>query len=124
MDSKEKMYEEVTAILDTDYHPDINTDHKIMLDKLHKYISNQVETLVSLGDSQPVQTAEEMTAKQFIDLILPEHGRTSCNDENKDNGLYSRNGETWHGRCSRCIMLDILENKTIPDGFEYYEAQG
>lgn len=65
-----------------------------------------------------------MTAKQLIDLILPEHERTSCSDDNIENGFYSRNGETWHGRCSRCMMLEILKSGKLPAYYEYSEALG
>lgn len=61
-----------------------------------------------------------MTALEFIDKMMPEHDRTSCDDENTANGFYSRNGESWHGRCTRCMYLEIVRGETrygdpIPD---------
>jgi len=53
-----------------------------------------------------------MDAKEFIDFICPEHGRTSCSDENISNGFYfEEDGETisekHHPRCVRCALLEI-----------------
>ena len=53
-----------------------------------------------------------MEAKEFIDLICPEHGRTSCSDDNISNGFYlSDDGETistmYYQRCMRCALLQI-----------------
>jgi hypothetical protein len=55
--------------------------------------------------------------KDFIDFICPEHGRTSCSDENISNGFYlEEDGETisqkYYPRCVRCALLEI-ENGTI-----------
>jgi hypothetical protein len=55
--------------------------------------------------------------KDFIDFICPEHGRTSCSDENISNGFYlEEDGETisqkYYHRCVRCALLEI-ENGTI-----------
>lgn len=66
----------------------------------------------------------EMTAKEFIDLIIPEHDRTSCSDDNQVNALFSRAGTSWHGRCTRCMYLEILEDRNVPEGFEHHECMG
>ncbi len=55
--------------------------------------------------------------KEFIDLICPEHGRTSCSDENIFNGFYLEKDEETisqkhHHRFKRCALLQI-ENGTI-----------
>ena len=55
--------------------------------------------------------------KEFIDFICPEHGRTSCSDDNISNGFYlEEDGETisqnYYHRCVRCALLEI-ENGTI-----------
>ena len=55
-----------------------------------------------------------MTAKEFVDIIVPEHNRTSCSDEDKNNGFYSRNCEGY-GRCTRCMWLEIIDGVDIPD---------
>jgi hypothetical protein len=50
-----------------------------------------------------------------IDAILqlvPEHGRTSCSDDAINNGV-------WGGyRCKRCILLDIRNDRCIPDAVD------
>lgn len=65
-----------------------------------------------------------MDALEFIDIIVPDHERTSCSDSDPNNGLYSRNFETWHGRCRRCIYLDILREGKAPEGYNSSEAEG
>jgi hypothetical protein len=51
-----------------------------------------------------------MDAIEFIDIIRPEHDRTSCSDDDINNGFFTRNGGDWHGRCTRCMYLQIIEN--------------
>ncbi len=63
-----------------------------------------------------------MEAIEFINIICPEHDRTSCSDSNISNGFFTRN-ESWHGRCKRCMYLEILECKT-PTGFVPDECHG
>ena len=58
-----------------------------------------------------------MKAKEFIDLVCPEHGRNSCSDDNIDNGFYLEEdeetiNEKYYPRCTRCALLQI-ENGTI-----------
>ena len=65
-----------------------------------------------------------MKAIEFVDKIQPKHGRTSCSDENRCNGFYSRNGETWHGRCTRCMYLEIVDTGELPENFDGDECNG
>lgn len=65
-----------------------------------------------------------MNALEFVNIIRPEHDRTSCNDENLNNGFYSRNGETWHGRCTRCMYLEIIKEGYAPPDFDSYDCFG
>lgn len=58
-----------------------------------------------------------MSTKEFIDLISPEHGRSSCSDDNLFNGFYLEKddetiNEKYHPRCLRCALLEI-ENGLI-----------
>jgi len=72
-----------------------------------------------------------MKAKELIDLIYPEHDRTSCSDEDVSNGFMWEMDE-WNDRadelstqyiprCKRCALLEIIsgevklteENKTV-----------
>ena len=55
-----------------------------------------------------------MTIKEFINLIAPTHGRTTCDDNNINNGFYSRN-KKGYGRCYRCNLLCIEKGKPIPE---------
>ena len=41
-----------------------------------------------------------------IDILVPEHGRTSCSDENLDNQY--RHPESGYARCLRCYLLSRL----------------
>lgn len=44
---------------------------------------------------------------EMIDLLFPEHGRTSCSDEHKDNAFTIKkpDGRVEGPRCNRCFML-------------------
>lgn len=55
---------------------------------------------------------KNLTARELIDVICPEHSRTSCNDNNLDNGLYSGDSFT---RCARCTLLEILKEGFMPE---------
>jgi len=58
-----------------------------------------------------------MEVLKFIDLIKPDHDRTSCSDEDIRNGFYV-DVETeivntkYRPRCKRCALLEIA-NGTI-----------
>jgi hypothetical protein len=45
-----------------------------------------------------------------VDALAPQHGRTTCTDEDRRNGVY---GEEIP-RCNRCALLDIQE---CPEAF-------
>lgn len=47
--------------------------------------------------------------KGVVDLLFPEHGRTSCSDENLANGFES-NGHHEPPRCARCALLELLND--------------
>lgn len=64
-------------------------------------------------------TKKEMTAKELIDILRPEHDRTSCSDEDRNNSFYSRLGHPdWYGRCTRCMWLDIADGVELPEDFD------
>ncbi len=65
-----------------------------------------------------------MKALDFINIMRPEHDRTSCDDTNRNNSFYSRNGETWHGRCTRCMWLDIADGVEIPKDLDPTDCFG
>jgi hypothetical protein len=72
-----------------------------------------------------------MEAKELVDLLYPEHDRTSCSDEDISNGFSweldewndksTRLDGRWLPRCKRCALLEITsgevelteENKAI-----------
>jgi hypothetical protein len=57
-----------------------------------------------------ISTAE--VTREWVDLFVPEHGRTSCNDADTQNGYVSEaaNGEISLPRCTRCYLLNNLLN--------------
>lgn len=55
-----------------------------------------------------------MEALTLINIIRPEHNRTSCNDDDLNNGFYTARCGQY--RCSRCALLQILE-------FDEYELE-
>ena len=58
-----------------------------------------------------------ITPKDLIDKLCPEHDRTSCSDNNIQNGFYS---STEHTRCSRCTMLQTLKEGKMPESHTGY----
>jgi hypothetical protein len=48
--------------------------------------------------------------EQLLNVLLPEHGRTSCSDVNLGNGL-SDNGV----RCTRCALLELIRDEITPE---------
>lgn len=64
-----------------------------------------------------------METLEFINIICPEHDRTSCSDENISNGFYTR-GNKWYGRCTRCMYLQIINGEELPKDFNHEECAG
>ncbi len=63
-----------------------------------------------------------MTAKKLVNIIAPEHDRTSCDDKKLYNTFYfdSVTGEQERSRCIRCSLLHILElNGDMPENFDF-----
>jgi hypothetical protein len=59
-----------------------------------------------------------MQAKELIDIIAPEHSRTSCSDENIANGFYFEyDSNTISNKyivgCSRCALLQLSNGKAV-----------
>ena len=49
----------------------------------------------------------------IINLLAPEHDRTSCTDDSRTNGFASMDGGVV--RCNRCALLDGAHNNWYPD---------
>ncbi len=66
-----------------------------------------------------------MEALELINIICPEHSRTSCSDENIGNGFFleSENdfeynttiSKKYFPRCGRCALLQIANGKATDD---------
>lgn len=65
-----------------------------------------------------------MTATELINIIAPEHTRTSCSDDNIGNGFYHKSSEEWDNnytvitkkyipRCSRCALLELENGRSV-----------
>jgi len=66
-----------------------------------------------------------MDTIEFINLIKPDHDRTSCSDSDTNNGFRSRTGDSWHGRCTKCMMLQIARGEEkIPNDYNQDEFNG
>tara|TARA_R110000782_G_scaffold220705_1_gene307929 strand:+ start:255 stop:464 length:210 start_codon:yes stop_codon:yes gene_type:complete len=64
-----------------------------------------------------------MEAFEFLNIVLPEHDRTSCSDDDVQNGFWSSygyiKGGNWQGRCRRCVALQIInEDEDVPKGVD------
>lgn len=58
-----------------------------------------------------------MQAIEFINIVCPEHGRTSCSDGNISNGFGVEEGADfvkYNPRCKRCAYLEILRGEIQP----------
>jgi hypothetical protein len=53
------------------------------------------------------ETFRHKVTRDALDALVPEHGRTSCSDDNRRNGFGS-NGSDFP-RCNRCALLDVLD---------------
>jgi len=58
-----------------------------------------------------------MDALEFINIVEPEHSRTSCSDTDLQNGFYSQDGKSYHCRCKRCMYLEVLNGIEIPEDY-------
>jgi hypothetical protein len=56
---------------------------------------------------------KEKTAIELLNIIYPRHDRSSCNDDNLDNGFYSRNSDGF-GRCTRCMHIELISGEDMP----------
>lgn len=58
-----------------------------------------------------------MEANKLIDIICPEHSRTSCSDDDISNGFYILENSIismqYPPRCSRCALLEINNGRVI-----------
>lgn len=80
-----------------------------------------------------------MTAIELINIIAPEHSRTSCSDENICNGFYHVDTEEWeigyktistqyHEGCARCALLDLAngrseDNNKVIEGITFIKKE-
>lgn len=55
-------------------------------------------------------------SQKVIDICAPEHGRTSCSDQNAVNG-WGSNGQDQPPRCVRCALLELIRGGKIPPNF-------
>jgi hypothetical protein len=74
---------------------------------------------ISLSASSPFRFK---SARTLIDMIAPDHGRTSCSDENLSNGFFQIEETELRGvtikrewktapRCNRCFLLKSLKDE-------------
>lgn len=68
-------------------------------------------------------TARDITL-EFVNMAAPEHTRTSCSDERRDNGFYEIMESKIRGvvvkrvfkttpRCNRCVLLDMMRRSCL-----------
>lgn len=68
-----------------------------------------------------------LITKEWVDKVCPNHSRKSCSDNDLSNSFGGWNGrylpgtgekKIIHPRCSRCYLLDNVENNTDDLDFE------
>ena len=52
--------------------------------------------------------SKKINSLEIVNIIAPEHGRTSCDDQNRRNGVDTVSEERKHPRCVRCTLLDFV----------------
>lgn len=79
--------------------------------ELQKRILEQEE---AKKNAQEVRALKIQTVKSYeVDLIAPQHGRTSCDDKNLANGLQS-----LPPRCARCALLQVAGGVAWPRNYD------
>ena len=67
-----------------------------------------------------------MTTVEFLNIIQPEHDRTSCSDKDIQNGFYIEDDGTvnkkYPPRCRRCAYLEVITREVNPEdeGVKHY----
>lgn len=61
-----------------------------------------------------MSTSRTMTIREFVDVLAPNHGRTSCSDEESNGNEYFN--EMGFPRCVRCALLHYVQNGEWPHG--------
>ena len=53
--------------------------------------------------------SELMDRLRYVDLLAPEHCRSSCNDNNLNNCAGDEDDNMGMGRCYRCTLLRVAD---------------
>lgn len=53
--------------------------------------------------------SELMDRLRYVDMLAPEHCRTSCNDNNLNNYADDADDNMGMGRCYRCTLLRVAD---------------
>lgn len=63
-----------------------------------------------------------MKALELINIMFPEHDRTSCSDKDLSNAYYLNDDWTMslNQRCSRCAALKIADTWLAPSDQKIY----
>lgn len=65
------------------------------------------------ANNKKLELLRKVLTREMLDALLPEHGRTSCSDDNRVNGF-----RCHRVRCTRCALLDFLEDEYTPSSQE------
>lgn len=96
---------------------EILEQNKILEEKMRK-LKSQLQEIKDIEyqknlDENKIKLNELRKNKDFI-LSLFDHSRTSCSDENPNNGYISDAG---YARCDKCFLIEIL-NDEFENSFE------
>lgn len=79
---------------------------------LQEHVASEVARRTAAALESSVRRFREWSSKltkETVNLFAAEHCRTSCSDENRNNGLRSTGPDRRSPRCVRCALLDIIE---------------
>ena len=93
---------------------DITKMSKTELESLQKQIDEQKQKIKDEELNQRRQEAKKKIDKlrENKDVLLEviEHTRTSCSDNNVCNGYGGNSYDTRYARCTKCQLIDILND--------------
>jgi hypothetical protein len=85
------------------------------LQRLGEQIAAERVRRKEAAEAEALRQFEEWALKinsvEIVDIVAPTHGRTSCNDQNLNNGFDTLSEERTSPRCIRCALLEIVRDR-------------
>lgn len=95
---------------------ELESDFRTRVKELENELQNKIKELEETRKTFHDNHMEQISYWLSLDLInqtRPYHDRTSCNDDNLDNGFIKENHSV--PRCQRCYLLKIMKDPYLLD---------